>query len=322
VGLACAATAACGGGGGTDAAVGVDAFAMTGDDAGGGLALELPVASTGMTGAGTPDWSCRGTRTAPAAGAPVDVRFRLDVFGQDGQVARQTRVWFFQDNVIQDTCGAGCQEFTTGDDGSFSPVSARAGSWYAYRVFENARGGTAATRYTDSVQYNEVAPTAPGGTIEGNAVAFSTIELIPLSLGLERETGTTILAGRVQDCAGVDVGGAIVRAFRGDGSEVLDAGIESSIGPHYRYFRRIGDDSNPSNEQAFTNFEGLYAAINIPVEPGLLRVEAWGRRPGDAMPVLLGCEGIRTLANGVSIINLQPLRNDYPTDHPCARYAD
>lgn len=322
LGLACAAAGCGGSGGGTDAAVGVDAFSMPGSDAGGGLAIDLPIATTGEMGDGVPDWTCRGSRTAPTAGAAIDVGFRLAVFGQDGQVARQTRVWFFPDNVIQDSCGSGCQELTTGDDGRFSPVMVNAGSWYAYRVFENTRGGTAATRYTDSVQYNEVAPTSAGGEIEGNAVAFSTIELIPLSLGLEREVGTTILAGRVQDCAGTDVGGAVVRAFRGDGSEIVDAGLETSIGPHYRYFRRIGDDSNPSNEQPYTNYEGLYASINMPVEAGLIRVEAWGRRDGDAMPVLLGCEGIRTLADGVSIINIQPLRNDYPADHPCARYVD
>jgi hypothetical protein len=322
VGLACAAASACGGGGGADAAVGTDAFSMSGDDAGGGLALELPVASTGEMGDGTPDFACRGSRTAPTPGADIEAAFRLAVFGQDGQVARQTRVWFFPDNVIADACSGSCQEFTTGDDGTFSPVTVGASSWYAYRVFENTRGGTAATRYTDSVQYNELSPSAAGGEIEGNAVAFSTIDLIPLSLGLEREPGTTILAGRVQDCAGSDVGGAIVRAFRADGSEILDAGIDTSIGPHYRYFRRIGDDSNPSNEQAFSNYEGLYAAMNIPVTSELIRVETWGRRAGDAMPVLLGCEGIRTLADGVSIINVQPLRSDYPAGHPCARYVD
>ena len=328
IGLASLASAACGGPAGNDAGpTSDDAFTMSGEDASGGYACPIGAGScvetsTGETGASPADYACRGTQTAPEQGAATTVNFRLAVFGQDGQVARNTRVQFFADNLIRDTCTAPeCQEFTTGMDGTTSGITVNGGGWYAYRVFENRMGGTAATRYTDSVQYNEIPPAA-GGEIEGNAVAFSTIDLIPLSLGLEREPGTTILAGRVQDCDGADVGGAFVRAFRNDGSEILDAGTESSLGPHYRYFRRIGDDSNPSNEQLYTNYEGLYAAMNIPVSTELIRVETWGLREGDTSPVLLGCEGVRTLADGVTIINVQPLRADYEAGHPCARYND
>jgi hypothetical protein len=277
--------------------------------------------STQEDGSGTPDFACRGTQTAPTPGESISISFRLTVFGMDGQVARRTRVQFFADNDITDTCTApACQEFETGMDGTFSPVMANAGGWYAYRVFQNTTGGTLATQYTDSVQYNELTPAAGGSSIDGNAVSFATLNIIPASLGLEREPGTTILAGRVQDCDGTDVGGAFVRAFRADGSEILDAGELSSIGPHYRFFRRIGTDSNPSNEQLYTNYEGLYAAMNIPASDELVRVETWGRVAGDTAPSLLGCEAVRTLADGVTIINVQPLRSDYEAGHPCARY--
>ncbi|MFN7699152.1 MAG: hypothetical protein ACK5U8_14725 [Deltaproteobacteria bacterium] len=330
LGLASVASAACGGGSGNDAgAGGVDAFVASGEDASGGFACPIPASSggcvvttTGEMGMTPADFSCLGTRRAPEPGAAAMVNFRLSVFGSDGQVARNTRVQLFADNQIRDTCEAPlCQEFTTSmADGTATGITVNGRGWYAYRVFQNSSGSTAATRYTDSVQYNENPPAA-GGEIVGNAVAFSTLDLIPLSLGLEREPGTTILAGRVQDCEGSDVGGAFVRAFLADGTEVLDAGEASSIGPHYRYFRRIGEDSNPSNEQPYTNFEGLYAALNIPVSEDLVRVETWGRREGDASPVLLGCEAVRTLANGVTIINVQPLRSDYASGHPCARYT-
>lgn len=331
IGLASVASSACGGGGGNDAgSSSTDAFVVSGEDASGGFACPIPemlggcpVTSTGDTGSSPANFACRGTATAPTGGASGTVSFRLTVFGQDGQVARNTRIHFFPGNEILDTCSAPtCQEFTTGADGTFAGVNVNLGGWYAYRVFENTMGGTAATRYTDSVQYNELSPAASGGSVDGNAVAFSTLDLIPLSLGLEREPGTTILAGRVQDCDGTDVGGAFVRAFRPDGSEILDAGEASSLGPHYRYFRKIGEDSNPSNEQLSTNFEGLYAAMNIPATDGLIRVETWGRRDGDAAPVLLGCEAVRTLADGVTIINVEPLRSDYETGHPCTRYLE
>lgn len=172
----------------------------------------------------------------------------------------------------------------------------------------------------DSIQYNEPAPASAGQSVDGNAVALSTLQLIPLSLGLERAPGTTILAGRVQDSAGEDVGGALVRAFRPDGSEIVEASEVEAEGAHFRYFRRAGAESKPSNEQLYTNYEGLYAAMNLPASSEPLRVEAWGRRVGDAEPVLLGCEAVATLADGVTIVNIQPLRSDYGASHPCARY--
>lgn len=327
LGLVSVTSAACGGTSNTDAGgTAADAHVASGEDASGGYSCPVTagcvVASRGEAGTTPADFSCRGTQTAPTPGADTTATFRLSVFGQDGQIAPGTRVQFFRENVISETCAApGCTEFTTGSDGTYGPVTTHGGGWYAYRVFERT-GGTRATTFTDSVQYNELAPTAAGGTLEGNAVAFSTIDLIPLSLGLERAPGTTILAGRVQDCTGEDVGGAFVRAFRSDGTEIAEASEVDALGPHYRYFRRIGADSNPSNEQPYTNYEGLYAAMNIPVGADLIRVEAWGRRTGDDAPVLLGCEGVLTLADGVTILNIQPLRSDYDASHPCARYAE
>lgn len=283
---------------------------------------DLTATTTGEDGSGTPDYTCLGTTTAPVGGDPVATSFRLAVFGQDGQYARNTRVWFFADNVITDTCGDGCEEVMSGDDGvATTSVHPHASGWYAYRVFQNLSGGTDATRYTDSVQYNEPAPATAGQSVDGNAVALSTIQIIPLSLGLSREPGTTILSGRVQDCAGNDVGGAIVRVFDPSGNEILEADEALAEGTHYRYFRRLGDESRPSNEQPSTNYEGLYAVINVAQSENLYRVEAWGV-DGSGDPQLLGCEAIRTLADGVSIVNVGPLRSDYSADHPCACHND
>lgn len=306
-----------------------DAFVVDQDASSAGYACPIPAAnggcptlSTGEDGSGAPDFSGIGAATAPVGGDPLSATFRLTVFGQDGQVARNTRIFFFPDNIIRETCASPeCQEVTTDSDGK-ATVTVASGGWYAYRVFENRSGGTAATRYTDSVQYNERAPSTAGQTVDGNAVAQSTLDLIPLSLGLEREPGTTILAGRVQDTNGAYVGGALVRAFRPDGTEIVEASEEDASGAHYRYFRKAGDESKPSNEQLSTNYEGLYAAMNLPASSDRLRVEAWGRLPGSDDLTLLGCEAVSTLADGVTIINIYPLRSDYPGDHPCARYLD
>ena len=303
-----------------DAAVVTDADTM-GRDVGPMFNITFPVASTGETGMGTPALSCRGMATAPVGGAAIASTFHLTVFGGlAGRPSAGTRVHLFQDNVITDTCTAPtCQEFTTDAMGQ-APAMTLSGGWYAYRVFENVTGGTDATRYTDSVQYNKLGPSAASGLAEGSAITLATINLIPLSLGLERERGTTILAGRVQDCAGTDVAGAVIRAFRPDGSEILEAPADVSTGVHFRYFRRLGMDSRPSNDQVTTNFEGLYSAINIPVLPGRIRVEAWLKPSDGEGPVLAGCESIQVLPNGVSTINLGGLRNDYASEDPCSIY--
>lgn len=303
-----------------DAAVVADTNSV-GTDTGPMFNVEFPVASTGETGMGTPDFSCRGTATAPVGGAPIASTFNLTVFGGlAGRPSAGTRVRLFQDNVITETCTAPtCQEFTTDAMGQ-APAMTLSGGWFAYRVFRNVTGGTDATRYTDSVQYNKLGPSAAAGLADGSAITLATINLIPLSLGLEREPNTTILAGRVQDCTGTDVEGAVIRAFRPDGSEIIEAPPDVSTGVHYRYFRRLGTESRPSNDQATTNFEGLYSAINIPVLPGRIRVEAWLKPSAESGPVLAGCESIQVLPDGVSTINLGGLRSDYATEDPCSIY--
>jgi hypothetical protein len=303
-----------------DAAMSADTNAV-GADGGPTFAITFPVATTGEMREGTPAFACRGTATAPVAGAPIASTFQLTIFGGlAGRPAGNTRIQLFRDNVITATCAApDCQEFTTDAMGQ-APAMTLSGGWYAYRVFQNLTGGTDATRFTDSVQYNKAAPTTAGGTAEGNAISLATINLIPASLGLEREAGTTLLAGRVQDCAGTNIEGAIVRAFRPDGTEIAEAPADVSTGVHYRYFRRFGTESRPSNDQETTNFEGLFGAINIPVLPGRIRVETWLKPSATAEPTLAGCESIQVLPNGVSTINIGGLRNDYASEDPCSIY--
>jgi hypothetical protein len=293
----------CGGGGG-------------GGSLDGGMALELPPLTTGTMAApntSPADYTCRGSRVEPARGAWIPIRFNLVFFGRDGGPARSTRIWFFPDNVVTDTCGAGCIEVTTSSDDGSAMVMAYAGGWYAYRVF-GRMGPTAATTVVDSVQYNKVAPTTAGGSAEGSAVSQSTLNLIPAVLGFPRQPGTALLAGRVEDCTETPVYGAIVRVFEGD-REIAEG--PANPDPHFRYFN---GDRTPDGEQPHTHVDGLYAAVNIPLPASpetLLRVEAWGRPQGADAPVRIGCESIRVLADAVSIVNLGPERSDYPPGHPC-----
>jgi hypothetical protein len=256
---------------------------------------------------------CLGTASAPAGGDPVDFEFQLRGFGSGDEV-RMARVWFFPDNVVRETCDGDCQEFETDSMGN-GMVTAPANGWYAYRVFER-RGATMSATFVDSAQINEAAPASSGGSVEGNAVSVSTLNLIPAAYGFMRVPTTAIIAGEVQDCEGSPVRGAVLRLFRSDGTEIFN-GAEASD-PHIAYFDGM---ENPDNSSLFTQVDGLYATANISAPSTgfeTIRVEGWGVPAEGGEVQRLGCEAVGIYENGVSIVNIGPLRNDYPAGHPCA----
>lgn len=275
----------------------------------------LPVLTTGTMidpTSGTPSFTCAGSREQPVAGSPVDTTFELRDFESDRPVSN-ARVWFFGDNVIRDACDAPtCTELMTDASGN-AAVDVPAGGWYAYRVFPRA-GATEAMSVIDSMQYNEPAPTAGGGSITGNSVSEGTLALIPAVVNILRQPGTALLAGVVQDCNETPVYGAVVRVFDGDTELVEGERVDE---PHYRYFN---GDSFPSDSSTFTHADGLYVGIQIPIPASAdaqLRVEAWGRPTEADAPRRIGCEAVRVLPDAVTIINIGPERGDYPAGHPC-----
>ncbi len=315
--LACLLAVACsgasnppatdGGGGGTD---------------GGGTIMfpaDLPALSRGTMGMPmmtAADYSsCAASAAAPTPGAEIDIDFHLKYFGgEDG--APGATVWFYQDNVVRDSCEAGsCQELTTSDTGH-AMVRALAGGWYAYRVFPRSDLPTSALRFAGSIQYNEPAASTAGATVEGNAVSEQTLSLIPAVLGFPRQRGTALMAGTVIDCTGEVVYGAIIVAFAPDGTPIVEGPLNPD--PHFRYF---DGDSTPSGESRWSHADGLFAAVNIPIpsDPSQpVRLEAWGRDSAGGPVRRLGCEAGRVLEDTVTILNVGPLRSDYPAGHPCA----
>jgi hypothetical protein len=78
---------------------------------------------------------------------------------------------------------------------------------------------------------------------------------------------------------------------------------------------------NPDNSSLFTQVDGLYATANISAPSTgfeTIRVEGWGVPAEGGEVQRLGCEAVGIYENGVSIVNIGPLRNDYPAGHPCA----
>jgi hypothetical protein len=313
------------------------------DGGSGSSAPRLPPAQAmGAAGALT----CVGTSTEPTAGADVTATLDLIAFGQHGDRAANTHVCFCPDNVIPmavlspdfTSCGA-CQDVMTDSMGHAS-VMARANGWYGYRVFGHM-GATTGTTFLDSIQVNEPAPAASGGTIQSNAVTLLTENLILAAQLLDLVPGTTTIAGRIQDCGENDLSHLVVRAFHANGDEII-AG-DQTTSERMAYF---DGDENPDANATYTGTDGLYVVVNIRTMPAeLIRVEAWGYTgssttctsddmcPGSTCDydassglgsmlcrgeaVRLGCEAVNAFPDGVSIVNIGPMRNDYPATNPC-----
>lgn len=260
-------------------------------------------------------FACIGSATGPMPAADVSYTFQLRGFGS-GDAVRDTDVWFFPDNVVRETCTGNCQEFTTDSMGN-AMVTSPANGWYAYRVFFHM-GGSMASTYVDSVQINEPAPGPSGGSVDANAVSTATLNLIPAAItGVPRPAGTALVAGEIRDCDDNAVRGGIIRIFTDAGVEIL-SNWEDGTAPQMRYF---DGEENPDDRSTFTQVDGLFASINLPApETGIapMRVESWGVLTEGGTPQRLGCEEVGVYADGVSIVNVGPLRNDYPAGHPCA----
>jgi len=290
-----------------------DEMMMTGDDAGAGDAgtgSDLPPleayretpTSFEPTAA---DFSCLGARTRPEPGATIDVNFQLRDF-QDGFEVPSAMGWIFADNVITDDCGANCQEFTTNMEGNAS-VQLPASGWYAYRIFP-FEGPTRGTTVFGVFQYNEPAPAMAGGSVEGNSVSGTTINLIPALLGITREEGRAIVAGRITDCVDDhNIANAEVRIYDPDGN-YIEPGTRQND-PNYHYFMGVVMGNVPDQTREASSADGLYVVPQVPYfEDRPYRVEAWANHDGTYQRI--SCESARIFQDSVTILNLGPLRAD------------
>ena len=288
-----------------------------GGDAGGGETedTDLPAAQVdgevsssdpqGIMGGSPADFSCMGSRTEPEGGDEISFTLTVEDF-QEGNPVPDACIEFYPTNVI-DTDNT-CDGMTTDDSGNVTVMDA-ANSWYAYRIFPSD-GPTPATTIVGSVQYNEQAPDAEGGSPTGNSVSQATINLIPTVLGFRRSAGTAVLAGTINDCNDDVVYGTRIRAYTADGTRI-EEGMAGSA-PHFRYFD--GNDF-PNGSQPWSHVDGLFAAANLPADPNGTDffLELWGKLSADGEPQLLGCETGKLFPDTVTILNIGPLRADGPS---------
>lgn len=254
----------------------------------------------------TLDYSCLGTLTEPTGGDRVSTTFELRDF-QNGFTVDDTEVWLFDDNQIADTCDPPfCQSVTTNANGD-AVASLPASGWIAYRVLPKM-GLSRMTTVFGVFQYNFAIPATAGGSVTGNSVSGSTIDLIPATLGISRTPGLALVAGRIRDCGGASVENAIVRLYDPSGAPVLEG--ERTEDPHFHYFSGEVMRNLPNVNQRDTNTDGLFVLIQIPPADGEFRLEAWGNLDGE--PTLIGCETARIFEDAVTIMNLNPTRADGP----------
>jgi hypothetical protein len=253
--------------------------------------LELP--QTMVDGAPA-NYGCLGSPTAPATGEERTFTLIIRDF-QSGDRVPGICVNFYGDNNVPETdeCGGAM----TDAEGELEVTNN--GGWFAYRLFETAT--------TMGVVQRNVLSAEEGGTQGGNSVAKTTAGLLPGLLGRQRDEGTSVFAGSVYDCDGETVEGAGVGVARG-GSMIPEG--PGSRDPMYAYF---GTSSLPDGNQPYTNTNGLFLAINMPVNtPGeMVQVVACGKPDGTNLEII-GCEETRSFADTVNIVSPFPRRADGP----------
>lgn len=251
------------------------------------------------------DFSCRGSRTAPAgSGAPIAYTGVVrDYF--NGELVAGLDLHFFANDLPTAACGSGCLARTTDAAGTVA-LSDVAGSWSADRVLAGTYSVLGSPRdYVEVLQYHVTTPAA-GGSVELAAVQRSTLNTIITLLGVMASLGDATLIGTLVDCTEAPIANAQVRLFDASGEIPLGTGRS---GPRGFYFN---GSAFPAAAQRATHIDGLFGATNVPAG-SRLRVELWGSLAGGPAE-LLGCEAVEGIPDGMTLIDVGPRRADGPSD--------
>lgn len=215
----------------------------------------------------TGDWSCAGGtgQAPPPAGATGALEALVEDFEEEDPVA-SAQVLFWGDNDIASGQGSAAA-YESDADGMIStaddPTLITACSPFAVKVW---------TEFDPPETY----PTYEMGMIVAgdapfqrtlNSVAYSTYNLLPLTVGVEAEPGKSIAAGRIRDCNDEPVANAEASV----GTLDLDTGEVVEVASQMRFFK----DESPDGSQMFTSDDGLFGAMNV--ETGsTLNLLIWG----------------------------------------------
>jgi hypothetical protein len=246
------------------------------------------------------------TPTAPT-GADRAITFNLIKRGaSSAAIAGDFEIW--TNNTLGATCAgdSNCVALTAAADGNV--MGTVPGSWYAYRVPQNAAAGTFPT-----VGYNR-APAAAGGTdtITALEVAILTTALGGIRMGISRDLADGIILGDMADCDGEGLAGVTTRLFRNDGTEVAPGTAATDMGLAYR-----AGGVFPVATLRTTDESGGYAAANVPLGDGIINIVTYGTLAAGGDREVIGCEQVSVGMGVVTILSLGPLRSDYPAGSYC-----
>ena len=265
--------------------LGDDDDAANDDDAAGGCPEQaewLPVDDPGrldVADAVGGDWSCNREQEDPIEGLTDVVQTSLVEFLEGGPIpAGRVSIWL--DGEID---GAPDHELESGADGALA--------------FEVTACTLVAARNHTEFNPPETYPTLQHGiaAIPGSglpvlmepllSVAYSTYNLLPLTIGVEPIPGRAHVFGRVLDCGSAAVAGAELSLGRIE----PDTGcVTENQDVDVRYFV----DFYPDSREPWTDEEGGFAVLNLdPDEPWDLL--AWGR-PAEAADCLTRPDGSPT----------------------------
>ncbi len=242
------------------------------------------------------DFSCRGVRTAPTAGADTTATMPVLAFGEmaDGNpvVVPGATVQIYPSNDTQGgMCGADCTTGTEVNPGLYE-VTVPSPGWFSYWV----DGGP--DFHPTLENHTSLAPAPQPNWF--NLMRRATLSGLFALLGEVADPNAALIAGRILDCNGLPVSGAELRVFDGQGS--ADGVIA--------YFAETG---LPSVDLEWTTSQARWTLANAPAGSPL-RVELWGVVEDGGDTELLGCELMESYPDTVSSAGIGPLRADGPSD--------
>lgn len=277
---------------------------------------DLPAARTGRPGpddgidpvtARPADYGCVGRATMPPAVGVATFTIEVDDFSSPSSVPG-IGLCVHPDDVIPrvPSCDPPGVMVTTDAMGRVT-VTAPAQSWAAIEVF----AGTDASGVDRVTGIGTHYRTPSSGAMLRMNIAMpaSLFDLIPVVTSATRVVGSGILGGSITDCTGTPVHGARFRLVRSDGT-YLDPDARPD-GVRLGYF----SSGLPVSTRSFSNVDGNFAAVNIPVEDGVAAeylVEVWARLTADSEPRVVGCEPILARPDSISTTRVGPLRSDGP----------
>ena len=248
----------------------------------------------------TGDWSCIGELPEPIVGDTGVFNGTVEDFQEEDPVpGAHVRIWGANDPTLPP---ADAVEETSDTEGNFT---IDAGTVFACSPF-------AARVWTDfdppetyqTFQVNIVVAGTPPFSEVLNSVAYSTYQLLPLTVGVEPEPGKGIAAGRVRDCQGEPVANAEASV----GALDLATGeVTEAPGYQMRYF----ENEDPEQDQLHISEDGLFGGMNAP--PGDWDLMIWGLPQDEAhCQTTTGGDIIRPVQNveycllGATTLPVQP----------------